>query len=109
MTTLSGRVTVADGTVRVPVRRARVTAVRESDGTIATTDTDVNGDYRFDPLTIASYRVQAEKAGFVADRPPSRGFERPSLTELIQGTPGRLDLVMQRGAALEGRLVNEAR
>jgi protocatechuate 3,4-dioxygenase beta subunit len=103
---LSGRViTVGDGQP-APLRRARMTL--EGASASRTTDTDTDGRYRFDALPAGTYRVSAEKPGFVPlDRGPVRAPEHPPAFKLADGQALRMDLSMQRGAALEGRVVNE--
>jgi hypothetical protein len=102
---LTGRVLIDINSSAQPVRRARL--VLESDVLSAarTTDTDTDGRYQFARLPAGSYRVRAEKAGFVAVvRDARRTFERPAPIEIAANQKAALDVWMTRGAALEGRV-----
>ena len=104
---IAGRVVTGAPGQPVPVRRARVTLDADGRTTPLVTDTDTDGKYRFDALPAGTFRVTAEKAGFV---PASGGLPHgiapaPSI-ELKAGQAATADLVMERGAALEGRIAN---
>ena len=101
---ISGRVQIMIDGKPTPVRRARITLTSDkSAGRVINADT--NGVYRFADLPAGTYRVLAEKAGFVpllAD--PRRAYDRPAPFEVKDAQPVTHDLWMQRGAALEGQL-----
>jgi len=105
---VSGRVPVTTAAGIAPVRRARV--ILESSGLreAATADTDTEGRYRFTALPAGGIRVRAEKPGFVPKIPdPRRAFEPSASTDVKPGQTLVVDLPMQPGAALEGRLLKE--
>lgn len=100
---ITGRVLIDINSTPQPVRRARVTL--ESEAVTRTTDSDTDGHYRFTSLPPGSYRVRAEKAGFVAVvRDIRRTFDRPAALEIATGQKAQHDLWMTRGAALEGQV-----
>ena len=100
---IAGRVLIDINSTAQPVRRARVTL--EAEGLTRTTDSDTDGHYRFADLPSGSYRVRAEKAGFVPIvRDARRTFDRPAPLEIATGQKAQHDLWMTRGAALEGRV-----
>jgi hypothetical protein len=100
---LAGHVAIEIDRQLAPVRRARVTL--ESDALLApkTTDTDTEGRYRFASLPAGTYRVNAEKAGFVLPATWSRRAWNVAVDQSVTA-----DIVMVRGAALEGRVVNDS-
>lgn len=100
---IAGRVLIDVNSAAQPVRRARLTL--ESESVTRTTDSDTDGQYRFADLPPGSYRVRAEKAGFVPIvRDARRTFDRPAPVEIAVGQKAQHDLWMTRGAALEGRV-----
>jgi hypothetical protein len=105
---VAGRVTIDVNGAPQPVRRARITL----EGDVLTrplrTDTDTQGRYRFDKLPPGSYRIRAEKAGVVPYvRDPRRAFQRPDAFDVGAGQTLALDLLMVRGAALDGRVLKD--
>ena len=105
---ISGRMTVTTPNGIAPVRRARITLESDTLRQPLTTDTDTEGRYRFSALPAGSVRVRGDKAGFVpkvAD--PRRAFEPPPAMDLKPGQALSIDLPMQPGAALEGRILKE--
>jgi len=80
-----------------PVRRARV-IVREAGGLVHTTDTDTLGQFRVDQLAGGSYRVIVDKPGFAP-------IGRDPLIEVPPGQAVKATILMQRAAAIEGRLM----
>jgi Carboxypeptidase regulatory-like domain len=96
---LTGAVQIMVSGQPAPVRRARV-IVREAGGVIHTTDTDIQGQFRIDQLAGGSYRVVVDKPGFVP-------IGREPLIEVRAGQAAKATILMQRGAAIEGRLTTE--
>ena len=102
---IAGRVLIEVSGAPQPVRRARVTLESEALPKTQTTDTDIEGRYRFENLPAGVYSVRAEKGGFVRlVRDPRRTFERPAPMDLKNSQTAKLDLWMVRGAALEGQI-----
>jgi protocatechuate 3,4-dioxygenase beta subunit len=100
---LSGRVAVDVDRQLAPVRRARVTLESDALAAPQTTDTDTDGRYRFVNLPAGAYRVNADKPGFVLPAIWSR-----RAWNVAAGQAATADVVMVRGAALEGRVVNDS-
>lgn len=105
---VSGRMTVMTPAGLAPVRRARVTIESDALKQPMTTDTDTDGRYRFNVLPSGSFRIRSEKTGFVPRiEDPRRAFEPPAPFDVKAGQSLTLDLPMQPGAALEGRLLKD--
>jgi hypothetical protein len=105
---LTGRITVI-ARQPLPVRRARV--VLESDAIDAprTTMADTDGRYRFAELPPGSYRVRAEKSGYVTLAHGARRFGDPGAPVAVNaGATAVADIALPRGAAIEGRIVDES-
>jgi hypothetical protein len=103
---IAGRVLIDLNSSAQPVRRARLTLESEALQRPRTTDSDTGGRYQFGNLPAGSYRLRAEKAGFVPlVRDARRTFERPAPMAIAAGQKVQHDLWMTRGAALEGRVV----
>ncbi len=103
---IAGRVLIEVNGSPQPVRRARLTLESDALQKAQTTDTDIEGRYRFENLPAGTYYVRAEKAGFVRlVRDPRRTFERPSAVEIKAAQTAQHDLWMVRGAALEGQIL----
>ena len=105
---ITGRMTVTTAAGTAPVRRARVVLESDALKQPLTTDTDTEGRYRFAALPAGTVRVRGEKAGFVpkiAD--PRRAFEPVAEVTVNGGQALTIDLPMQPGAALEGRIIKE--
>jgi hypothetical protein len=106
---IAGRVVVMGTTTPMPIRRARITLHSAALAEAQTTDTDTDGRYRFDGLPAGAYRVSAEKPGFVAlEYGSKRPFVRPSSIDLKDGQTMKADLALPRGAALDGRILDES-
>ena len=93
---LTGAVQIIAGGQPSPVRRARVT-LREASGAVHTTDTDTLGQFRVDQLKGGSYRVVVDKPGFIP-------IGRDPVIDVRPGQAATATVLMQRGAAIEGRL-----
>jgi hypothetical protein len=105
---IAGRMTIATPTGVAPIRHARIILEGAALRDPKSADTDTDGRYRFDKLPAGSYRITGEKAGFTpAVRDPRRAFEKPPLFDLAAGQTLTRDLQMQRGAAIEGRLLKD--
>lgn len=106
--TIEGRVELQSDRQQTPIRRARVTLYAEADGMESLTATDSSGRYRFERLAPGRYRIRAEKAGFVSMSSDARGpIDLPMSVEIKPGDALTVDLPMQRGAALEGRFLDD--
>jgi hypothetical protein len=106
--TIAGRVTIDVNGTPQPVRRAKVTLASSGLPTEVKVDTDTDGRYRFDTLPEGSYRIQADKDGFVPRlRDPRRAFEKPSEFTIAAGQSLTIDLPMVRASALEGRITSD--
>jgi len=104
---VSGRILVVQGGQAAPVRRAHVTVSSEKLPQPVTVDTDTEGRYRVDGLPAGAFQLTAEKPGFImAGDGGSRGPSRPVSISLTTGQRQMLDILMQRGAAVEGRLLS---
>jgi hypothetical protein len=103
---LIGRVVLVMDGRPLPIRRAHVALESEVLNSPADTDTDIEGRYRFDALPAGHYRVVVEKPGFVARDGGAGVSERAPTIDLQRDASAVLDVVMQRGAAVEGRMVN---
>ncbi len=104
--TISGRAYLVENGAPVPVRRARVRLDAIDGGLTETTDTDVNGSFRFERLPAGTFRVTVDKPGFVPRRPPGRAFAPADPFDLAAGLTGTVNVEMTRGSALEGRLLS---
>lgn len=89
---LSGRVVTGSGPNTRPVRHARVTLSGGSLTIARITDTDTKGEYRFERLAKAEYRVAVQKPGFVT---------------LEEDAASSVTLTMVRGAAIEGVVTDQ--
>jgi len=106
--TISGRVEIEIDRQRAPVRRARVTLTADAGGTPATTTTDTDGVYRFERLAAGTYRIRAEKLGFVPmSSDPERPVDPPATIQIKAGNALTHDLRMQRAGALEGQFLDD--
>jgi hypothetical protein len=106
--TLSGTVVLNEGSPPTLVRRARVTLTFDGAYPTQTSDTDTDGKFRFDNLPAGTWRILAEKPGFVpVDPGPGRATVRPLVVTLSPGPSPGLSLVMQRAAAMEGQVLND--
>jgi hypothetical protein len=104
---LTGQITVI-ARQPLPVRRARV--VLESDAIEASraTTADTDGRYRFTGLPPGVYRVRAQKSGYVTLAHGASRYGDPGAPiEVKAGATAVADIALPRGAAIEGRIVDE--
>jgi len=106
--TLTGQV-VEEGT-HAPIADARVTLLPASrppvPGPPPQTTTDAQGRFVFNALDPGLYRVQAQKSGYAVqlsgpDTPP-----RPSITVAAGQTSQAPSIVLERGGAISGRVLD---
>ena len=103
---VTGRIVLAGTVPAVPIRRARVTVDGGPSGMSAVTDSDVHGEYRLDGLLAGTYRVRVEKAGYVAPSVGGGDVDPPgSRITVDRGRTTRADVALDRGAAIEGRVL----
>jgi hypothetical protein len=94
---LNGNVLIDVAGDRARARRVRVTLTRVSDGVAVTAWTGHDGDFQFQHLAEGRHTIDVEKAGLVARR----------VSLIVSSGNATLEpIVMQRGGALEGRMVN---
>jgi hypothetical protein len=93
--TLTGTVVLTAEGRQSAVRRARV-VVTTSDSS-QTTDTDTNGRFQLVRLPAGSYHVVVNKFGFVP-------AGRPTVVDLKDNDHATTMVLMERGAAIEGRI-----
>lgn len=92
-----------------PLRRARVTLRSPSLAEAHIVDSDTAGRFRFDRLPPGEYRLLVEKPGFLSLEYGARWpFVQPPPIELASGQALTAEMFVPRGAAIEGRLVNES-
>ncbi len=104
---ISGRLLIA-GEREYPVRRARVTLESDVLAEPRLADSGTDGRYRFDQLPPGIYRVRAEKPGFVTWSFGARhAYDPGQPIQLASGSARTADIGLPRGAALEGRVVNQ--
>lgn len=105
--TLTGRVTVA-GERDTPVRRARITLESDALPQAQLADSDTDGRFRFDRLPAGAFRLRAEKPGFVTLAFGARhALDRGLPIDLRAGQTRSIELALPRGAALDGRVMNQ--
>ena len=97
--TIEGRVTIQDAQPPSPVRRARVTLTGGILSQAEIADTDPEGRYRFE-VAAGSYRVTVGKPGFVTSRAIA--------VDVKAGDTATANVILARGAVIEGRLQNDA-
>ena len=96
---VEGRVIVQDSKPRAPVRRARVTVTGGNLRQPEIADTDTNGRYRVE-LAAGHYTLTVTKPGYVT----SAG----NPVDVKAGATATTDVTLARGAAIEGRVQNDA-
>src|SRR4051794_29158311 len=64
--------------------------------------TDQDGRYLFDRIAAGSYRINADKSGFA----PIADLMRPPTVQVVTGQTVTLDLQLQKGAVIAGRIVD---
>jgi hypothetical protein len=102
---IRGRVLSSDS--GAPVRRAQVRI--SGDGANRMTTTDGTGRYEFTELPDGRFTVMAFKAGYVTVQyGQTRPFEAGKPIELAEAQAlDKVDIVMPRGSAIAGRIVDE--
>ena len=105
--TIAGRLLIA-GERESPVRRARVTLESDALAEPRIGDSGTDGRYRFDRLPAGTYHVRAEKPGFVTWSFGARhAYDPGQPIQLAGGATQAADISLVRGAALDGRIVNQ--
>ena len=104
---IRGRVVTAD--TGAPVRRAQVRAVSANSRDNRLVATDEQGNFEFRDLSGGRWDVTTSKAGFVTMRfGQRRPFEAGRPIEIADDqVMERVNLVLPRGAAINGRLLDE--
>lgn len=97
--TLEGRVTIMRDRQPEPVRRARV-MLQSAGATVQIADTDTTGAFQFHAVPAGTYKLAVDKPGFVP-------VGHISPLELRDEETTQATVTMQRGAAIEGRLVTQ--
>ena len=99
---------VMDSDPPAPVRRARVSMTADHLKQPEVVDTDIEGRYRFVGLPAGTYRVTASKPGYVTMEAGAQQVgERGQAIALAAGAGLTVDVALPRGAAIDGRLINE--
>jgi hypothetical protein len=96
---LKGTVSLLTNGQPAPIRRARM-VVQHDAGATETTDTDINGRFLVEHLRAGTYHVVVDKPGFVP-------IGHVPAVDLKDGQAATVTIAMQRGAAIEGRLLTE--
>lgn len=109
--TLRGRVTASD--TGQPLRNVQIRIIALSASTLREPRAAMTGDdgrYELAELPEGRYQIRASKGGYVdVEYGQRRPFERGRPIELNdKQVLGDLDFVMPRGAAIEGRVVDDA-
>ena len=106
---IEGRVIVQDSKPAVPVRRARVSLTGDRLGQPEISETDTDGRYRFAQLPGGTYRITVSKPGFVTlEAGATQPGQRPPAIELKEAATATANVALPRGAAIEGRVQNDA-
>ena len=99
---------ILDRDTQQPVRWARVTVAQASRRLQLVTSADADGRFLFDTLRPGAYMVFARKAGYV---PLAYGARKPrdagAPVNVAAGTTVNADVLLSRGGAIEGRILNE--
>jgi Carboxypeptidase regulatory-like domain len=104
---LAGRIVAAD--TEQPIRWASVGLISPERAFHATTNTDADGRYAFRDLPAGDYMLRASKGGFVSTSfGASKLLETPARIVVSPGRTSSGDLALERGGAIEGRILNEA-
>jgi len=104
---LAGRIVAAD--TEQPIRWASVGLFSPERSFFATTNTDADGRYAFRDLPAGDYTLRASKGGFVSTLfGASKLLEAPARIVVSPGRTTSGDLALERGGAVEGRILNEA-
>jgi hypothetical protein len=99
---------VIDRDTQQPVRWAGVTIAQASRQFQAVTSADTDGRFLVDNLQPGPYVVLARKPGYV---PLASGARKPrdpgTPIDVTAGTTANADVLLSRGGAIEGRILNE--
>ena len=102
---IRGRITTADGR---PVSRARVQIVGRGIPASRSVLTDRSGAYQFANLTAGEYLVSSAKPPFLATQyGQSHTFERGKTIAVGTDAVENIDITLQQGGAIAGRVVDE--
>ncbi len=105
---VAGRVVFIDRNGTTPVRRAHIVATPGS-GAAVSADADTDGRFRIDRVPAGPVRVRVDKPGFVLESAAPAHVSGEDVTfDLGASQTATLDLRMQRGAALEGRVLRQS-
>jgi hypothetical protein len=105
---IAGQIIIEVNGAPQPLRRTKVTIEGQGLARSQATYSDTQGRYRFDRLSAGTYRVRAEKAGFVPYvMDPRHAFQLPNEVDVLLGQTLSLDLRMVRGGAMEGRILKD--
>jgi hypothetical protein len=103
---LAGRIVAAD--TEQPIRWVSVGLFSPERSFSATTNTDAEGRYSFAQLPPGDYILRASKGGFVTTLfGTSKLLESPARIVVSPGRTAAGDLELERGGAIEGRILNE--
>src|SRR5690554_563638 len=95
---------IVDSTGR-PIAGARAEIIVEN-GEARHIETDTDGSFRFDDLTVGTYQISAQAEGFVAGGPPGSKTVEVKLSAAENASSLRdLRLLLQRVGTIRGRVV----
>src|SRR5690554_1476937 len=99
---------IVDSTGR-PIAGARAEIIVEN-GEARHIETDTDGSFRFDDLTVGTYQISAQAEGFVAGGPPGSKTVEVKLSAAENASSIRdIRLLLQRVGTIRGRVVASGR